>query len=465
MDAIAHRYLHIETVLLLPFLAILLRYQTLRSVETIYTRRSGRLNAFLLFGLFTVLVLAFGNQLANLSPLLALELAAGIVLGLLHPVNALCFFAIMLFLRPWNIIPDHPLLLSLPRLLAGVSLASWLIHPARRGRVGPHAYKSVLILLAFSVWLFLSTLITPHMQETQAAWFDNYFKCLTVFLMCAFFIENEHSLNQFKATLIFSIFSMAVLGVDQFMSTQQDRLSSVSYLDPNDLAAISVILVPMAMFMLGGKVRSLPRRIAGALTLGVALVVIWYSQSRGALLALVLQLAAFQWLRNISRQRLLTATVFLGLIFAYPLLISHLSRDQGDLQESSESRKVFWKAAIRMTVHNPLLGVGYEQYPYKYESYTPSMDFWGEHAAHSSWLLAFAESGVLGGTLFLVFFIVVFKSAWRHRKERPDQLYAIGGYGVAMSFLSHTYFIFPYLLYGLIMATDSVKEKPSLVPA
>jgi O-antigen ligase len=460
MDPIAVSYLHIETILLLPFLVMLIWAQVGRTAEIVPTVKSGRRQAWILFGLFGILSAGFGQFLMTLSPLLALELAAGVTLSFLHPVNALCFFVEMLFLRPWRLLPTHTLLLALPRLLASVCLISWLMHPLRRGRIGSLNYRAISVLLAFSLWLFMSTLITPDYSLTQSMWFDTYFKCLIVFLMCSFFIENEHSLTEFKYTLLLGIFSMVFLGLYQFMSsTGETRLTALNDLDPNDLAAVSVIVVPMALSLMLGKVRTFSQRMVGAFVCTVALVSIWYAQSRGALLALLAQLIAFQLLRGVSRRRVLTVGFALGAVMLYPLIISNLSRDKGDLQESSESRKTFWIAAIRMTMHNPLLGVGYDQFPEKYESYTPSMEFWGKHAAHSSWLLAFAESGIPGGLLFVGFFLTVVITAWRHRREHPEDLFALGGYAVAMTFLTHTYFIFPYLLYGLIMASDSIKER------
>ena len=115
-----------------------------------------------------------------------------------------------------------------------------------------------------------------------------------------------------------------------------------------------------------------------------------------------------------------------------------------------------------MTLHHPVFGVGYDQFPTNYESnLAGATNEFGVRAAHSSWFLAFAESGVPGGLLFLSFFIIVLKTAWRNRELWPDQLYSVVGTGVVMSFLSHTYGMDIYLLSGLIMASDSLKDRPA----
>src|ERR1051326_8910178 len=77
-----------------------------------------KVQMYSLLSIFVILTLVFGAFLYRDSPLLAVELAVGFALALLHPVNALCLFIHLLFLRPWEIVTDNTLLLALPRLLA-----------------------------------------------------------------------------------------------------------------------------------------------------------------------------------------------------------------------------------------------------------------------------------------------------------------------------------------------------------
>src|SRR5450759_2346979 len=118
MDFLPIQYLHLETLVLPIFLAMVLLIQLARSTEPGYYIARGRTQMRWLLAGFGLLTLAFGALLANVSPLLAVELAAGVILSLLHPVNALCFFVTLLFLRPWEIATGNALLLALPRVLA-----------------------------------------------------------------------------------------------------------------------------------------------------------------------------------------------------------------------------------------------------------------------------------------------------------------------------------------------------------
>jgi O-antigen ligase len=201
-------------------------------------------------------------------------------------------------------------------------------------------------------------------------------------------------------------------------------------------------------------------QVLGLLFSAFSVLVIWYSQSRGAMLALAAQALMAGYLKSHGKKWL--GTLLLGGLLGtgYLVALKAIPRDSGEMAASSESRITYWKTAVNMTLHHPLFGVGFDQYPDNYDAYSIGTKYeWGRRTAHSSWFLAFAESGIPGGILFVSFFIAVLRTAWRHRQGRPEQLYALVGYGVAMSFLSHTYGMYLYLLAGLILASDYTKDR------
>jgi len=416
-----------------------------------------------LLACFGLVALACVVLLFNVSPLLAVELAAGMILSLLHPVNALCLFVHLLYLRPWEIVPTNPLLLLLPRGLGFLCLFSWLIHPGQHGRPNTLTIRLLALLLMFSVWLFLTSFFTPTIVDTQIDWLSTYFKSLIVFIMCIFFIDSERSVSEFKLTVVISALALIVVRLYQYHveggSLERLQLSGM-FGDSNDLAAVIVVALPFALVPIFDRAANLGQQLAGLLFTGLSFLVIWYAQSRGAMLGLVIQALTAGYLKTKGKQRIGILILAGGLGLGYTAALRAIPRDSGEMQASSDDRITYWKTAINMTLHHPLFGVGYDQYPTNYESYLAGVtNEWGERTAHSSWLLAFAESGVPGGILFLSFFAIVLKTAWRNRELWPDQLYAVVGYGVVMSFLSHTYEMYIYLLAGLIMASDSLKDR------
>src|SRR5690349_17697113 len=115
MDTLPIQFLHVETVVLALFLPLILLIQLWRTTEPGHVTHASTLQRLALLAAFFFFTAVFGVFLFKVSPLLAVELAAGFTLGLMHPVNALCFFVHLLYLRPWEIVPENPVLLALPR--------------------------------------------------------------------------------------------------------------------------------------------------------------------------------------------------------------------------------------------------------------------------------------------------------------------------------------------------------------
>jgi len=462
MISLPIQYLHLETGIFPVFLVMVFLTQLARANEPGYYVQSGRTHMLWLSAGFVFFSLVFGALLYKVSPLLAVELAAGFTISMLHPANALCLFVHLLFLRPWEIVTDNALLSALPRLVGALCVFSWLIHPGQHAKPTGRTSGVLVVLLGFSIWLFLSTFVTPQIAETQADWFATYFKSPIVFVMCLFFIESERSVKEFEMTLVISVLAMMTVGFYQFFieGASSARLESVGMFgNSNDLASVIVMVIPFALVPAFSAASSLVPQAVGILFSGFSLLLIWFTRSRGAMLALAAQaLTAMNF--GGSSKRWLGTMLLAGLLGAgYFTAIKVMPRDAEDMEISSESRITFWKTAVNMTLHNPIFGVGFDEFPANYDSYSTGVKYvWGLRTAHSSWFLAFAESGVIGGLLFVTFFLMVLRTAWRNRQRWPAQFYALAGYGVAMSFLSHTYTFYFYLLAGLVIASDAFQE-------
>jgi O-antigen ligase len=456
-----------ETGVFFVFLVMLLSTQWSRSTDPEHRLHNAGAQFRWLALVFVLLTAGLVPLLSGVSPIMGAELAAGLTLALMHPVNALCLFVHLLFLRPWEVMPESAALAVLPRLLAAVCAISWLIHPETHRPPAPGAWRSLGILAAFSLWLFLTTFATPDAAATQLDWFGTFFKVVVVFVMCLFFIGDGRGVAALKRTIVISVLGTVLLALFEFFmfpsaGVYAGRLhSKFTVLDPNDLAAVSVMALPLVLDPVFRAESAAGSRLAGLGLAAAALAAVWYSQSRGALIALFAQVLAVTTFPNLRRRWLGAAFVAVILVAGYAGAMRLSNRTAEEREASSESRMVYWKAAVKMTFHHLLLGVGYDAFPRNYSSYSSGSKYeWGERTAHSSWLLAFAESGLVGGLLFLSFFVSVWRTAWRNRRRRPEQLYALAGYAVAMSFLSHTYLLYPYLMAALVLSSAAGRDFP-----
>ena len=111
-----------------------------------------------------------------------------------------------------------------------------------------------------------------------------------------------------------------------------------------------------------------------------------------------------------------------------------------------------------MAIYHPLLGVGFGQFPENFETYaTEIAGEYGQRTAHSTWILALAEGGWIG--LFLLgslYYVGAIRGAVRIFSEDPSWFFAAMSYGTAITFLSHTYLLFPYILIAIISSAEGI---------
>jgi putative inorganic carbon (HCO3(-)) transporter len=206
--------------------------------------------------------------------------------------------------------------------------------------------------------------------------------------------------------------------------------------DPNRFAQISIVLLPLALFMYR---RRSPRLVRfAAVTAGVLILTgIGLTLSRGAFLALgllALALIGVKWLRA-SRVFLLALTGVAALSTLTPFLVdrigsftdimSLISRDDDAYHEADGAirrRTTEMLAAAYVFFDHPIIGVGPGQFsPFYIEEYSRNPDIkfrevLGPRRAHTLYLEIAAETGVLGLIVFLA--IVGFTLAHLYQRRR-----------------------------------------------
>lgn len=387
----------------------------------------------------------------------AAGLALATVLSLLHPVFAFGFFISLFILRPWEIL-ENSVVLILPKLMIVLSLASLVFEWFRSGTVSLSLSRAAGVLGCFLFWVYLSTFKTADPRALQVAFFDSIFKVLVVFILCQNVITSRWAYRVLSGVIAISVLGLGAIGILYSLvfggeeAVETGRLATVGMLgNSNDIAAIMILGFPFALKPILVGSRKIAHLAVGAVAIVVTSSSIWLARSRGAILALLVSFGLLLFLR--SKRKWLVGSWAVVAIVVFPILVSLTGRGADDLNQSRDSRVNYWIAGMKMAIRNPVLGVGYESYPKNYESYAPSLSYeWGERTAHSSWVLVLAETGVPGLVLFTWFFVLALKSALQHRQEHPEILLSLVGYLFAISFLSHSYLIFPYLVAAIAFA-------------
>jgi putative inorganic carbon (hco3(-)) transporter len=172
------------------------------------------------------------------------------------------------------------------------------------------------------------------------------------------------------------------------------RVRSVGFLnDPNDFAQTMVMVLPLLWWFYapGRKLRNLVVVAVPVALLGYAT---YLTHSRGALLGIAaLGLLAGQRMLGLVRTLLLATLVVAGMSVA-----SFGGRELSTKEQSAAQRIEAWQEGLSMLRRQPLLGVGYG-------------NFTDHHylTAHNSFVLCFAELGLVGYFAWLGLIVLTFK--------------------------------------------------------
>lgn len=236
--------------------------------------------------------------------------------------------------------------------------------------------------------------------------------------------------------------------------------------DPNDLSlrllfplsfAAALVTVPKSKML---KVFGL---------IGVVLIIgaIIATQSRGGLLGLLAVMGVFAHRYIKSKALLVTLVIIAALVLASAAGLS--GRISGGAHEagidaSAQGRLDAWKTALSMTLHNPIFGVGFDNFYANYFFYTSAWD--GKpHAVHSTWFDVMSQTGIVGFMLFMTMFSIMVVRTLKHDKmlnhrQAPEAIRCaslaimagIAGFAVAGTFLTQGFDWPVYILLALTAA-------------
>jgi putative inorganic carbon (HCO3(-)) transporter len=220
-----------------------------------------------------------------------------------------------------------------------------------------------------------------------------------------------------------------------------DAMRSAGPLNPNPFGQVVATAAVLAFYLARTPGRRTARWLAAAIATACVVAVV-YSQSRAALIALLIVAFAIGALRGV-RLRVLAVAVC-GVIVLGPLVLpaslqtrvdalyTAVSANAGTPQDTSlRGRKSENLAGLRMWADHPLVGVGPDNFEIHYEQYSEAIGTDPrpeERGAHNLYLESFAETGILGASAFIGVLWLALAGAWRARRrlQGGDALLAEG---------------------------------------
>ena len=354
---------------------------------------------------------------------------------------------------------ENSVLGSVNRLIGGLALLLWLLSVVVTGRLGKlHLFH--LLATAFGLWYVVSLWwsVAPNETPFTASLIEGVI--LSVMLWDIYRTQ-ERLEAAMQAFLVGGCLSVVMTALN-FAQGQQvrhwEKRFAASGFDPNDIALLLAIGIPMATYLATRRSSLTAFRVVNLLYPAAAALGIVLSGSRGALLAaapaylfFLIRMARLSRGWGFAMLGVLTAAVTgaTRLDLSAPLQrLGTVTASSGD--DHLSGRADIWRAGWAAFGEHPFLGVGGGAF----SAATMGKNGQGEALiAHNTYLSVLTELGPIGFLLFLGLLALVLQSALRQAPPMREMsllsllVWAIGVFALSWEFRSQT-----WLLFGLIVA-------------
>jgi probable O-glycosylation ligase (exosortase A-associated) len=308
----------------------------------------------------------------------------------------------------------------------------------------------------------------------------DYPQLLLYFFIIACVVQSMEDYRRIAWALLASVSLLTIFTV---MEKIPGRVSVTWTYDPNDLAFVLVVALPVSVFFFSEN-KGVKKVLIGGI-IALSLIAILLTMSRGGFVALVI-VSLFLLFKG-WRKRPLTPLMYfivVGIILmnfapqGFWERMSTILHPETEYDQTLGGRTIIWRRGIDMMLENPVFGVGANAF--HIAEGLSHADIGGKWStAHNSFIQIGAELGVIGLLLFIGLIYTSIKSmrALRRLVQNDPQFgnilwltHAIEvgliGYMVAGFFLSQAYSSILYFLLGLgvslkkiLMQTVEVSSK------
>lgn len=398
--------------------------------------------------------------------------------------GALIAFMCMLLLAPQNLFP----VLGRLRIVLLAGAIAIVAHMRDRWAHGlPLTRPSREMTLAFGLlaWSVVGIPFSQWPGGSLALLIDLFAKALVVFWLIGNLVDTLPRLRGMAWTLTLLTVALALVGVFNYVSgvfgaTQDRRVLGYDAglaRNPNDLALMINLIIPIALSLLLSSVGALARMgLLAALSLQVVAVILTFSRAGFLTLATTLGLYGFRLVRRSGAGRALVVAGVLGGLLALPFLpegytgrLLTLGAIDSDPTGSAQARWNGTVAAIEHAAEHPILGAGLGMNILVLNESVGAT--W--RAVHNVYLEYAVDLGLPG----LALFVLLLRGCWRAARaarNAPDP--ALGplaegieislvGFAVAACFHPAAYQFYFYFLAGLAVAARTVAARESGVAA
>lgn len=316
--------------------------------------------------------------------------------------------------------------LRIALLAAACAIAAHLLPRLARQQPVTPFFPEIGIAIALVCWSIVTIPMSYWPTGSLTVLTDHYLKAVAFFWLIGALVATTRRLQLFAWALVLCSVPLAATGVHHYLSGVVlstgvpgfERISGYSggsgiAGNPNDLALLLNLIIPIAGALVLGAGTTSARWLAGsALTLAAVAVIMTFS--RAGFLTLATTFALF--LLTLARGRAAGKVVVLllaGLLLVgslpngYAERLSTIANVSADRTGSAEGRWEDYRVALGVISHNPMVGVGIGQ------DILAMNESRGEDwtSVHNMFLQYAVDLGLPGLLLFLWLYLTCFRSA------------------------------------------------------
>ncbi|URQ88898.1 O-antigen ligase family protein [Pseudoalteromonas sp. SCSIO 43101] len=310
---------------------------------------------------------------------------------------------------------------KIPKLLALASLLGIAWHLFISQKLKPHWHTNHLIFFVWFIWLTVCVFSASNRGLAMEYWSGVLTKVLIMVFAISWWMSTLKHFNVVRIGIMISGAAIALVALNNKMNgiglVEGTRVTISRELrsqlgDPNDLSLVMMFPVSFLAAEVFDSSAHKFRRIIAFICLVIAISGVIATQSRGGLLgiAAVLSFFIYQKVKNPVVVGCIGAVGMLAMV-AFAGIADRQSggSHEGGVDESAMGRIYAWQAAINMAIHNPLTGVGVNNFVVNYYFYSPHWDG-KNHAVHSTWFQVLGETGIVGICIFVLVIACIYRT-------------------------------------------------------
>jgi len=375
-----------------------------------------------LVGLLLMLLYRFIPHPVIFIVVCLLPIAALIVLG--QPFLFVLLFVIFSFFRIHEVFPQI-YNFKIPLLLSLASLGALVWHVGISRTVTIYWRPELTAITIFFALVFVGVLLASNRPIAIEYFKGIYWKIIMMTYAIAWLSREEKDFA--LASRLIAFFGLLVGAVALFNQANGIGLVEGTRVtigreigsvlgDPNDLALVLMFPVAFASSLIMTNNIGRTTKILGWCSAIILFLAIIATQSRGGLLGMMAIFAVYGYRRIQSKALFFTVAAILAMaLFVFAGISDRASGGAAEagVDASAMGRLYAWEAAFGMAVHNPLSGVGLNNFYSNYYYYSPHWDGLN-HAVHSTWFGVLAETGFLGLIVFVSCMFLLIRTSLRN---------------------------------------------------